>query len=193
MELCTYSYNCQAKKESSHLNPNPRTNKQTWFLGKNRSNFVSLPWKLDNPYCNTFGQLFSEQLFQFSNFKIDDEKVVNNVAYGKKNKSNDHLFRSIIFRKALWLTILAKHLTIVEFQFESFVKNGKQKTNFRNWWNHVVNDCTNPESFSELVKPCCEQLTNSKFQIGISKIEKKNALVNCCDHIFCNMTKILFS
>ena len=84
-----------------------------WFLAKIRSIFVSLPWKLDSPYCHTLGHLF-----QFSNFKVDYENVVNIVVCKKnKSKSNGHIYKSIIFRKTLLLAILncilTKHLTTV--------------------------------------------------------------------------------
>ena len=31
----------------------------SWFLAKNLSNFVSLPWKLHNRYCHKVGKIFS--------------------------------------------------------------------------------------------------------------------------------------
>ena len=47
----------------------------SWFLAKNLSNFVSLPWKLDNPYCH---KLYIASIFRKSIKKISDTEFVEN-------------------------------------------------------------------------------------------------------------------
>ena len=96
-----------------------------WFLCKNLSNFVPLPWKLHNPYCHTLGQ--SKLMCQREN--------LSRVLYLPKMASSLKLF---------WVFQVCLHqsLTRSTVSFGTFIRNmywlRRSKWNIYSSWADVA-------------------------------------------------------